>query len=81
MDEPTGRGGHPGDGSLVEGEGVNADSSAIDPAARGADVRSGGRPADSGQMDEPTEGEELTGPPDQQGPRSGPGQELSAGEG
>jgi hypothetical protein len=65
--------------NLVEPEGVNAATANPPEPAPAGDVRSGGRPANSDQMDDVASRDEVVGPPDQQA--AGPGQELSAGEG
>lgn len=78
---PTEPAEHETDAGLVEPQGVNSASGVVDfePDA-GADVRSGGRPSESEQMEvTPSDREEKVGPPDQQG--GGPGQELEVGEG
>lgn len=65
--------------SLVEPDGVNADSD-VHGDAPADEARSGGRPERSDQAEEAQAGSgELLGPP-RQGPGE-PGQELAAGEG
>ncbi len=64
---------------LVEPEGVNAAPAAVDAAPPDGDVRSGGEPERSGQMDGVASRDEIVGPPDQD--HDGPGQELAIGEG
>lgn len=76
MTEPDSKSSAPG---LVEPEGVNSASAATDDLPPSGDVRSGGHPEYSEQMEDVPEREEIVGPPDQGA--GGPGQELSVGEG